>query len=407
MNTKLSPGILSGMRIIEGSAFVAAPLGGLTLAQLGAEVIRFDPIGGGLDFSRWPVAENGVSLFWNGLNRGKKSIQVDIKSNEGKQLVQNLITDQSKDSGIFITNFPTSDWLSYKQLSSKREDLIMVSLVGNYDGSSEVDYTVNPAFGYPSITGPVDYKSPVNHVLPAWDLILGNLAAVAILAADRRRSKTGKGDFIQIALSDVALWVAGSLGRLSDAFLKEDVPAQDGNFLYGSFGHDFLTSDGKRIMIVGLTLRQWNAVVTSLKIQDEILHLENSLGLSLSIEGNRYSLRHELREIIKKRILQFSFDEIKSILNSGKVSWAPYQTFVDLVENDSRASEANPIYKIMFQPEIGSVPNISSPIRFTKSGNMEHQISPSLGMDTKEILRDILKLTPSEIQELVSMKIVA
>ncbi len=64
--------ILSGLRVIEGSAFVAAPLGGLTLAQLGAEVIRFDPLGGGLDFKRWPITKSQASLFWAGLNRSKK-----------------------------------------------------------------------------------------------------------------------------------------------------------------------------------------------------------------------------------------------------------------------------------------------------------------------------------------------
>ena len=72
--------VLEGLRVVEGSAFVAAPLGGMTLAQLGAEVIRFDAIGGGLDYQRWPVTEEGVSLVWAGLNKGKKSIQVDLRS---------------------------------------------------------------------------------------------------------------------------------------------------------------------------------------------------------------------------------------------------------------------------------------------------------------------------------------
>ena len=76
-------GILEGMRIIEGSAFVAAPLGGMTMAQLGADVIRFDPIGGGLDRRRWPVTSEGRSLFWAGLNKGKRSIQVDLGRDEG------------------------------------------------------------------------------------------------------------------------------------------------------------------------------------------------------------------------------------------------------------------------------------------------------------------------------------
>ena len=78
------PGILDGLRVIEGSAYVAAPLGGMTLAQLGADVIRFDQIGGGLDRNRWPVTDDGASLFWAGLNKGKRSIQVDLRSDRGQ-----------------------------------------------------------------------------------------------------------------------------------------------------------------------------------------------------------------------------------------------------------------------------------------------------------------------------------
>ena len=76
-------GILAGMRVVEGSAFVAAPLGGMTLAQLGADVIRFDPIGGGLDYNRWPITDEGKSLFWPGLNKGKRSIQIDLGTGAG------------------------------------------------------------------------------------------------------------------------------------------------------------------------------------------------------------------------------------------------------------------------------------------------------------------------------------
>src|SRR5438128_12630248 len=193
-------GILSGLRVIEGSAFVAAPLGGMTLAQLGADVIRFDQIGGGLDYHRWPLAADGQSLFWAGLNKGKRSIQVDIHSQEGRELVTALV----EATGNLLTNFPARGWLSYEALSARRADLIMVALAGNPDGSSEVDYTVNPATGFPWATGPRNLSEPLNSVLPAWDVAMGTLAAVGILAAERRRTRTGEGTLISLSLSDVA-----------------------------------------------------------------------------------------------------------------------------------------------------------------------------------------------------------
>jgi 2-methylfumaryl-CoA isomerase len=400
-------GILAGMRIIEGSAFVAAPLGGLTLAQLGAEVIRFDQIGGGLDYKRWPVTKNNESLFWSGLNRGKKSIQIDISSESGQKILQELISEKSEEAGIFLTNFPARGWLSYEELSKKRKDLIMISLTGNFDGSSEVDYTVNPAFGYPDITGQANDSTPINHVLPAWDLILGNLAAIAILAAERRRSKTGEGDFIQIALSDVALSVAGSLGRLSQAYLREERPLRDGNFLYGSFGHNFTTADGRQIMLVGLTSRQWKSLISTLNLEAEIKELETNTQLSLSIEGNRFALRESVRGIIQRTVSKYKFSELEVKLKSGNVSWSAYQSFEELIDSDYRASIKNPIFSIKNQPNIGEIPNIASPIRFKKSINFEPENSPRLGEHTDQVLKKVLGLSELEIATLRANQVIA
>ncbi|MEM9056577.1 MAG: CoA transferase, partial [Pseudomonadota bacterium] len=151
----MTAGILSGLRVVEGSAFVAAPLGGMTLAQLGADVIRFDPIGGGLDYGRWPLAaDEKTSLFWAGLNKGKRSIAVDFRNPRGRELLTALITAPGDDAGLFSTNFPARGWLDYESLKAKREDLIMINLVGRRDGGSEVDYTVNPQTGLPFLTGP-------------------------------------------------------------------------------------------------------------------------------------------------------------------------------------------------------------------------------------------------------------
>ncbi|MCU1676728.1 MAG: putative dehydratase/racemase, partial [Frankiales bacterium] len=180
----LPPGILDGLRVIEGSAFVAAPLGGMTLAQLGADVIRFDQIGGGLDHQRWPLAADGQSLFWAGLNKGKRSFAVDLRDPRGRELVTQLVAD----AGTFLTNFPARGWLSYESLRAHRADLVMVGLTGNPDGTSEVDYTVNPATGFPWATGPRNLAEPLNSVLPAWDLVMGGLATTGLLAADRHRS---------------------------------------------------------------------------------------------------------------------------------------------------------------------------------------------------------------------------
>src|SRR6185436_4820679 len=251
---------LADLRVIEGSAFVAAPLGGMTLAQLGADVIRFDQIGGGIDFNRWPLAPSGKSLFWAGLHKGKRSIQVDLRTPEGRELVGALVGAPGPGGGIFLTNFPARGWLAYDALRERRADLIMCAMTGNPDGSSEVDYTVNPSTGFPWATGPRDLAGPLNSVLPAWDVAMGELACIGILAAERHRTRTGDGQLIKLALSDVAFAMVGNLGRIAEVQIGGQDASRDGNYLYGAFGHDFGTSDGRRVMVVALTGRQWTAV---------------------------------------------------------------------------------------------------------------------------------------------------
>ena len=404
MAKSLAP--LSGLRIIEGSAFVAAPLGGLTLAQLGADVIRFDQINGGLDFHRWPVTEDNQSLFWIGLNRGKRSIEIDMKSERGRGVVSDLITAPGKDGGIFLTNLPVKDELSYNALKEKRPDLIMVSLTGNYDGSSEVDYTVHPSFGYPLITGPAGTNMPINAVLPSWDLILGNMVAVAILVAERKRRESGEGEFIQIALSDVALSVVGALGRLSQAYLGSEKISADGNFLYGAFGSNFLTKDDVQIMLVGLTPRQWSSLKEALQINDQLLTLESKFKANLNLEADRFKLRREISALIAPIIRDKSLSDLSKIFSSSNVSWSKYQTFTELLNNDPRASADNPIFTIGQQQGVGDLPNIASPIRFSNAPNLEPQPAPLLGADTGKILKELLKMSASGIEDLKENKII-
>src|SRR3954447_3623140 len=185
--------LLKGLRVVEGSAFVAAPTCGLYLAQMGAEVIRFDNIGGGPDFRRWPLADNGSSLYWEGLNKGKKSVAIDLSSPAGREIAQRLAAAPGEDGGLFVTNFPVDGFLGYETLRKLREDLICVRVMGWADGSQGMDYTINSALGLPLMTGPKGDDRPVNHVLAAWDLLTGAWCAFALTAALLDRRRTGKG----------------------------------------------------------------------------------------------------------------------------------------------------------------------------------------------------------------------
>jgi 2-methylfumaryl-CoA isomerase len=400
-------GILTGMRVVEGSAFVAAPLGGMTLAQLGADVIRFDPIGGGLDAHRWPITAEGKSLFWAGLNKGKRSIAVDMRSRQGKELLTDLITAPGEDAGLFLTNFPAAGWLDYTALTSRRFDLIMVNIVGNPDGSSAVDYTVNSATGFPWTTGPAALSTPVNHLLPAWDAITGTLAATGLLAAERKRRIEGTGQFVRLPLADVALATVGHLGNIAEVQINKIERPKYGNYLYGAFGCDFATKDGKRVMVVGLTPRQWRSLVAAIGIGDVCSQVEKLLGVDLSKEGDRFTARHVISALIEPWVSSRTLAEVREIFDAHEVCWGPYQTFAELVSADPRCSTANPMFAEVHQPGIGTYLMPGSPLEFSANDRVPPAPAPRLGQHTDEVLAGVLGLSGAEIGRLHDEGVIA
>lgn len=399
--------LLDGLRVVEGSAFVAAPLGGMTLAQLGAEVIRFDPIGGGLDHRRWPLTKDGASLFWAGLNKGKRSIAIDLARPEGTELATRLITADGEDRGIFLTNFPARGWLDYARLRSFRDDLVMLNVTGDHLGRSEVDYTVNAAMGFPMVTGPKDAAGPVNHVLPAWDAITGLWAACGILAAERQRRATGRGQLVTLALADVALAVTGALGIIGEVMINDQDRARHGNDLFGGFGRDFATADGRRIMVVGLTARQWRGLVAATGLEEEMAALGEELSLDLSDQGNRFMAHDEIAQRLAPWIGARSLAQCAELFDANGVCWGPYQSFRELVENDPRCSTANPLFAMVDQPGIGPLLMAGSPLAGDGLGRPAPRPAPRLGADTDAVLTEVLGLSEGEIAKLHDAGVVA
>lgn len=401
-------GVLSGMRIVEGSAFVAMPFGGMTLAQMGADVIRFDPIGGGLDYTRWPVTLDGHhSLFWAGLNKGKRSIAVDFRRKDGQDLISRLICAPGENAGLFVTNFPARGWLDYETLKQRRPDLIMINLTGRRDGGSEVDYTVNPQTGLPFVTGPTAFPRPVNHLLPAWDCIAGQMSVVALLAAERHRRLTGAGQLVRLALKDVALAMLGHLGKIAEVMVNDGDRPKDGNYLYGAFGRDFGTLDGKRLMVVGLSKNQWKSLVDATGLADELEQLAKRLRLDFAKEGDRFRARREIARIFEPWFATRMLAEVRQIFDQHGVTWAPYRTMRETIEHDADCSAQNPMFAMLEQPDIGSYLMPGSPLDFTALGRFPPKRAPMLGEHTDEILLDELGLSEGEVGRLHDAGIVA
>lgn len=401
------PGVLEGLRIVESAAFIAAPLGGMTLAQLGADVIRCDPIGGGLDYRRWPVTKDGYSLYWAGLNKGKRSIALDLNSPRGRELLTALITAPGPEAGLFITNFPAKGWLAYETLTKRRADLIMMNVLGNPDGGSAVDYTVNCAAGFPCATGPEGFEGAVNHVLPAWDIATGATAAVGLLAAERHRARTGAGQYIKLALSDVAFAMAGNTGHIAEAQINGEVRPRMGNELYGALGRDFVTRDNKRVMVVAITPKQWQGLVAATGIAAPVQEIERRRGLDLAREGDRFQARADVFPLLEAWIGSRDLAEVGREFDRTGVCWGPYRDFGEMVREDPRCSPANPMFALVDQPGIGRYLMPGSPLAFSGSPRVPPKAAPRLGEHTDQVLADVLGLSGREIGTLHDAKVVA
>jgi 2-methylfumaryl-CoA isomerase len=393
--------ILKGLRIVEVSAFVAAPSAGMTLAQMGADVIRVDMPGGGPDIKRWPLAAgSGRSLYWAGLNKAKRSICLDLRRPEGREIVADLVGMPGDGGGILISNLPLKNPLDFESLRARRSDVIVVSIVGTRSGQTAVDYTVNAAAGFPMATGPDDRTSPINSPLPAWDLITGQTAALGLLAAERHRRQTGEGQAVRIALEDVALANAGHLGFVGEGQVNGAERPRLGNELYGTFGRDFTTRDGQRLMLVAISDKQWRSLVGATGWRDRFDALATALWLDLEREADRYRGRKGIATLLDAWFGEHDFSAVAEAFTRNGVCWAPYRTFLELAREDERCSIANPLFAEVEQPGIGIYAMPGSCIdfgRFPRRGTLP---APLLGAHTEEVLASFLGMNDEHLAAL-------
>ncbi|PAL22692.1 CoA transferase [Sphingopyxis sp. GW247-27LB] len=392
--------LLPGLSVIEASSFVASPTAGLYLAQFGAEVIRVDQIGGGPDFRRWPVTAENDSLYWENLNRAKKSVALDLGRPEGRELLQALV----RATGQFVTNFPASGFLSHDTLAEGRPDLITVRVMGWADGSPALDYTVNNSVGYPMLTGAG--PEPVNHVLPAWDLLTGAYAAFALLAAIQRRTASGEGGEVRLPLSDVAIGTVANMGGIAEVLYTGENRPRLGNAVYGLFGRDFTTRDGRRTMIVVVTPRQWANLVAALNLGEAVAAIESERGVSFARDdGLRFTHRDALYPLFEQAIAARDHADLVAAFDAGGIVHSPYRTMLDAA-NDPALVGDNPIFGPATNPSGFAYPAAGA---FATIPQMERQSprpAPHNGAHSEEILATRLSLSSGEIARLIDAGIV-
>ncbi len=400
--------LLSGLSLVEVSSFVASPTAGLYCAQMGAEVIRVDQIGGGLDYDRYHLTEEGRSLSWENLNRAKKSVAVNMRTAEGRELVQEL----ARKTGQLVTNVPEASFLSHETLKSGRDDMITVRIMGWGDGRQAMDFTVNAASGYPMMTGPADWDPdsapPVNQLLPAWDFICGAYTAFALMAALRHRDATGEGGEVRIPLGDVAIGTVANSGAMAEMLYRGSDRERLGNAIWGAFGRDFRSKDGKRFMVAALTSKQWAGLVEAFGLAAQIAKLEEKHGVQFAHSDHfRFTYREELFSLFQSVADTLNYEALETRLRAAGTTFERYRTMHEAATDPQLVTE-NPLFTVSdanpsgFEyPAAGPFANIPE-----QSRGAPHP-APYLGGNTEEILAERLGLGSGEIGKLMDAGIVA
>ena len=400
--------LLDDLSVIEVSSFVASPTAGLYCAQMGAEVIRVDHKAGGLDYDRYMLTKEGRSLSWENLNRAKKSVALDLRSGEGRELCVEL----ARATGQCITNLPEKSFLSHAAMSDGRPDMVSLRIMGWHDGRQAMDFTVNAASGYPLMCGPEEWDDrtapPVNQVLPAWDFITGAYCAFALLAGLRNRDRTGEGAEIRVPLGDVAIGTFANSGAMAEMLYRGSDRERLGNAIWGAFGRDFKARDGTRFMVAALTAKQWDGLVAAFGVEEAIAALESKLGVRFA-DGDtpRFVHRKALFDLFQSAADQHDYDTLAAKMGEQGCTFERYRTMHEAA-NDPVLIDENPLFGPSPENPSGfEYPATRSFANMPEKEAADPAPAPYLGEHSEEVLADKLGLSSGAIGKLVDAGTVA
>jgi crotonobetainyl-CoA:carnitine CoA-transferase CaiB-like acyl-CoA transferase len=400
------PGPLSHLRVLDLSRVLAGPWASQNLADLGAEVIKVERPRGGDDTRAWgpPFLKDGAGVdtletaYFLCANRGKKSLTLDIASDQGRQIVRDLAAH----SDVLIENFKTGDLkrygLSYEDLKAVNPNLIYCSITGfGQDGpfnkQAGYDFMIQGTGGLMSITGDADTVpggGPKKVGIPIADLMTGMYATVAILAALMRRDREGGGEYIDMALLDCQVATLSNQGQ--NFLISGQVPKRYGNAHPNVVPYQaFPTADGHIIIAIGNDFQfgKFCLAAGEPEIAQQARFLTNADRVR-----NRDAIVVEMARLVKQR---------------GTVEWlellgplgVPCGPINDMAQTFEHPQVKHRHMKLeMEHPSSGTVPLIANPIRFTEHPITYDRPPPVLGQHSTEVLSELLGLGDAQIASL-------
>ncbi len=391
-------GPLAGVRVLDFTRVLAGPAASLALADMGAEVIKIEPPGTGDETRTFPPTRDGESHYYLSVNRGKKSIVIDLKSPAGVALVKDLAAK----CDIVVENYRPGVMdrlgLGYEALSAANPRLIYCAIsgygqTGPLKDNPSFDIVLQAMSGALSMNGDPD-GLPTKMGIPLGDLVGGINGPIGILSALYERERTGRGRFIDVSLMDGMLGMLGYIAQL--AFFSGKDPVRQGSqhpnlVPYGIFpALDAEGGDGGSIVIACLTPSFWGKVC-------------RSIGRPELTDDPRYDTlekRRDAREEVNAIVAAFtrlhSVDELVRIFTEAEVPHAPILGVIDALSQPQ--AKARGMVVDVEHETLGTIPIVNRPVTF--AGQPKPTAPPVLGQHTAAILASVLGLTPEEIAAL-------
>ncbi|RCW83480.1 CoA:oxalate CoA-transferase [Halanaerobium sp. DL-01] len=396
---------LEGIRVVDLGHVLAAPFCTMILADLGAEVIKVEPPFGDDSREFGPFAEKGDEIqsgYFISVNRNKKSTCINLKTEEGKKILTELI----KKSDVVVENFrPTTMkklGFSYEDMKEIKSDIIYCSICG-FGHDALPEYATKPAYdmvaqaysGLMSITGPVG-GPPCRVGSSVGDIFAGHQGAIGILAALQYREKTGEGQHVDISMVD------GLVSVLENAVVRYTINGEIPGPLGGAHPtivpfQSFETKDDWIITPIGND-KLWKDFCKAIDKEELTDHPKFKTN-RLRTE-NKDELIPILAEVMKSKTTKEWID----IFEEYGLPYSPLNTVDKVVEDDNINYRG--MMKEVEQPGIGKVKIAGSPLKLSKTPGEVRSHAPKLGENTEEVLSKLLNYSNEEIENLKNNEVV-
>ena len=395
---------LNGVKVIDLTHMLAGPYAGMVLADLGAEVVKVEPLGSG-EMTRGLLKNDPNYSFKNfgayflTLNRNKKSVSIDLKNKKGLEVFYDLI----RSADIVLNNFSAGVVsklkIDFENLSSINPKIITCSITGfgetgPHSTRPAYDQIVQAYSGGMSITGK-DSKSPTRAGIPIGDLGSGLYSVIGILSALYSREKTQKGQHIDLSLLDVQISLLTYMATMQTLSGIDPEPIGNAHFVHVPY-NSFTTSDGF-VVIAVITDEFWQ----SLKSVVNVGSLDDSrFDSSIDRLNNQAFIENELNKVLSTQTSGYWIDK----LNKAKVPCAPINKFSDAL-SDEQVKHRNMIVEVE-HPDGGFVKMPGNPVKMSYTNEESYSSPPHLGTDTREILKNWSKYEDDKIESLENEKII-